>query len=109
MQKPKSAGQSGDTHSVIKPVKNFGLLCRSLSLGGLALALSACAAQDISLSAPLVQTESVDARAQQLLDKMTLQEKVGQVLQADIAAVTPEEVKRYNLGSVLNGGNSAPG
>ena len=76
MQKPKSAGQSGDTHSVIKPVKNFGLLCRSLSLGGLALALSACAPQDISLSAPLVQTESVDARAQQLLDKMTLQEKI---------------------------------
>ncbi|RDV25684.1 glycoside hydrolase family 3 protein [Alteromonas aestuariivivens] len=39
---------------------------------------------------------------------MTLEEKVGQVIQADIASVTPEEVAEYNLGSVLNGGNSAP-
>ena len=109
MQKPKSAGQSGDTRSVIKSAKNFGLLFRTLSLGGLALALSACVAQDISRPSYPVQTQSVDSRAQQLLEKMTLEEKVGQVLQADIAAVTPEEAKRYNLGSVLNGGNSAPG
>lgn len=40
---------------------------------------------------------------------MTLEEKVGQVIQADIAFVTPEEARAYNLGAVLNGGNSAPG
>ncbi|MEZ5954675.1 MAG: glycoside hydrolase family 3 N-terminal domain-containing protein [Hyphomonas sp.] len=39
---------------------------------------------------------------------MTLAQKVGQVVQADIASVTPEEVQAYHLGSVLNGGNSAP-
>ena len=39
---------------------------------------------------------------------MTLEEKVGQVVQGDIASLTPEDVKRYHLGSVLNGGNSAP-
>ena len=43
-----------------------------------------------------------------LLEQMTLEEKVGQILQADISSVTPKEVREYNLGSVLNGGNSAP-
>ena len=39
---------------------------------------------------------------------MTLEEKVGQLVQADIDSVTPAEVKKYHLGSVLNGGNSGP-
>lgn len=52
---------------------------------------------------------NVELRAEQILQKMTLEEKVGQIIQADIASVTPAEVKEYNLGSVLNGGNSAPG
>ena len=44
-----------------------------------------------------------------LMNKMTLEEKVGQTIQADIGSVTPEQVREYHLGSVLNGGNSAPG
>src|SRR3546814_11145042 len=39
---------------------------------------------------------------------MTVEEKVGQVVQADIASVTPADVKQYHLGSVLNGGSSGP-
>src|ERR1700755_2504080 len=39
---------------------------------------------------------------------MTLEEKVGQVIQGDIASLTPDDVRTYHLGSVLNGGNSAP-
>ena len=39
---------------------------------------------------------------------MTLQEKVGQMLQADISAASPDDVRTYGLGSVLAGGNSAP-
>ena len=53
--------------------------------------------------------KSVESRANALLARMTVEEKVGQIIQADIGSVTPEEVRRYNLGSVLNGGNSAPG
>ena len=48
-------------------------------------------------------------RAKEILSQMTLEEKVGQVIQGDISTVTPEDAKNYNLGSVLNGGNSAPG
>lgn len=44
-----------------------------------------------------------------LLAKMSLEEKVGQLIQADISAITPEDLHRYKLGSILAGGNSAPG
>ena len=46
---------------------------------------------------------------EQLLQSLTVEEKVGQIIQADVAAVTAEDVRKYRLGSVLNGGNSAPG
>ena len=39
---------------------------------------------------------------------MSVEEKVGQVIQADISSVTPEDVRKYQLGSILAGGNSAP-
>ena len=43
-----------------------------------------------------------------LLARMSLPEKVGQVIQADIASITPEDLRRYPLGAILAGGNSAP-
>ncbi|RDS78579.1 1,4-beta-D-glucan glucohydrolase [Alteriqipengyuania lutimaris] len=43
-----------------------------------------------------------------LLARMTLEEKIGQLVQADLCCVTPEDVKTYNLGSILVGGNSGP-
>lgn len=60
-------------------------------------------------SAPFGPEPEVDARVADLLSRMTLEEKVGQVIQADINSITPEEAAEYNLGSILNGGNSAPG
>lgn len=51
----------------------------------------------------------IEARIVELLDIMTTEEKIGQVIQADISSVTPDQVREYNLGSVLNGGGSAPG
>ena len=45
----------------------------------------------------------------QLLGTMTLEEKVGQMIQADIDSISPQDLHDYKLGSVLAGGNSAPG
>ena len=74
------------------------------------VALVACSSSNTVRVTQIATTESaVEARAQALLARMTLEEKVGQIIQADISAVTPEEARQYNLGSVLNGGNSAPG
>jgi beta-glucosidase len=52
---------------------------------------------------------AIEARIDDIMAKMTLEQKVGQVIQADSDSVTPEEVKAYRLGSVLSGGSSAPG
>lgn len=52
---------------------------------------------------------AIEARISELMASMTIEEMVGQTIQADINAVTPEDVRRYRLGSILNGGNSAPG
>jgi beta-glucosidase len=43
-----------------------------------------------------------------LLTGMTLEQKVGQVIQPDIASVTSEDLRHFALGSILNGGNSSP-
>lgn len=52
---------------------------------------------------------AVEARVDDLLAKMTVKQKVGQVIQGDTNSLTAEDVKTYRLGSVLSGGNSAPG
>ena len=39
-----------------------------------------------------------------ILSKMTLEQKVGQIIMPDLDAVTPIEAKAYQLGTILNGG-----
>jgi beta-glucosidase len=58
---------------------------------------------------PFPVDAALEARVQSILKTMTLEEKVGQVVQADIASVTPADARKYHLGSILNGGNSGPG
>ena len=45
---------------------------------------------------------------EQLIVGMTVEEKVGQVIQGDLDFISPEDVKKFKIGSVLNGGNTAP-
>ena len=40
---------------------------------------------------------------------MTLDQKIGQMTQPERLHITPAQVKRYHLGSVLSGGGSCPG
>ena len=57
---------------------------------------------------PLPHDPETEAFVSDLLARMTLEEKVGQVIQAELRSVTPEDIRRYHLGSVLNGGGSTP-
>src|SRR5690349_24080159 len=50
----------------------------------------------------------IEARIAALLRKMTLEQKVAQMIQADMRSVTPEDVRKYRLGSILNGGGAFP-
>jgi beta-glucosidase len=50
-----------------------------------------------------------EALIRRIVAGMTLEQKVGQMTQPNIWSVTPEDVRRYYLGSVLNGGGAWPG
>jgi beta-glucosidase len=52
---------------------------------------------------------AVEARVAALMARMSLEDKVGQLIQPDIATLTPDDLKTYKVGAVLNGGNSGPG
>ena len=45
----------------------------------------------------------LEKRVDDILRRMTLEEKAGQVIQASITTVKPEDIRTYHLGSVLNG------
>jgi beta-glucosidase len=61
-------------------------------------------------SSPDAMTDAATrAFVEDLLGRMTIEEKVGQVIQADIGSITPADLATYPLGSILAGGNSAPG
>ena len=47
-------------------------------------------------------------RVDALLGRMTLAEKIGQMTQLEKNSVTPDDVTRYGLGSVLSGGGGNP-
>ncbi|WP_249171855.1 glycoside hydrolase family 3 protein [Erythrobacter sp. JK5] len=57
---------------------------------------------------PVPTNPQHEARIAGLLARMTLPEKIGQLVQADLCCVTPSDVRTYNLGSILVGGNSGP-
>lgn len=55
------------------------------------------------------QQQQAEIMAAQVLARMTLEEKIGQMIQADIASITPAQLRHYKLGSILAGGGAAPG
>jgi beta-glucosidase len=51
----------------------------------------------------------VNEQADALLAQMTLDEKIGQMTQPDVHALTaPADIQKYFLGSILNGGGGGP-
>ena len=53
-------------------------------------------------------TKDIEERIDALMAQMTLEEKVAQMVQAEQADITLQEITRYGIGSVLSGGGSAP-
>lgn len=61
-------------------------------------------------ASPAAMTDAAtEAFVTELMSRMTLEEKVGQTIQADIGSIKPEDLLTYPLGSILAGGNSSPG
>ena len=80
-----------------------------LSILSLILSLSLSAEEDWSrVNTCKYSYGANDNLITELLSKMSIEQKVGQVIQGDLDFISPADVKKYHIGSVLNGGNTAP-
>ncbi|MBU7579957.1 MAG: glycoside hydrolase family 3 C-terminal domain-containing protein [Porphyrobacter sp.] len=62
-----------------------------------------------SASAPVASVPAPSANSPEaLLARMSIESKVAQIIQPDIGSITPEDVRKYRFGTILNGGNSGP-
>ena len=52
---------------------------------------------------------ALEAKVHAIVAGMTLEQKIGQMTQPDIRSVTPDDVRKYYIGSILNGGGAWPG
>jgi beta-glucosidase len=91
----------------------LGLLVGSSLLSGVALAAAASTTVHPAVwperPPALPPDVALEARISGLLGDMTLEQKVGQLIQADIGSITPDDLRHYPLGSILNGASSSPG
>ena len=53
-------------------------------------------------------TELTEERVADLIESMSVEEKVAQMFMVEIGSITPEEVEKFKIGAILNGGGSFP-
>lgn len=70
---------------------------------------SAASAEWPQIASPHSADPETEQRIAAIVSGMSLRQKIGQMTQADIRSVTPEQVREHYLGSVLNGGGAWPG
>jgi beta-glucosidase len=77
--------------------------------------LAACSGPEARLAKPAPKNATyrqasvpVEARVEDLLGRMTLDEKIGQMAQIEKGSIGPGDVAKYFLGSVLSGGGGRP-
>ena len=64
---------------------------------------------EMSVASTPKPLSSYNAQVKELLSKMTLEEKIGQMIQVDQEHLQdPADIEKYYLGSLLSGGNSDP-
>jgi beta-glucosidase len=59
-------------------------------------------------ASPIGLDAAMEARITVMLKAMSIEEKVGQVVQPDWRSIKPEEVTQYHIGSIENGGGAVP-
>lgn len=58
---------------------------------------------------PVVLDSATEAKITEMLKKMSIEQKVGQVVQPEWKTITPAELSQYHIGSLQNGGGAVPG
>lgn len=66
-------------------------------------------AERIVTVTPRTDTSVLGLSPQAILERLNLDQKLAQLIQAEISSVSLEDVRRLGIGSVLNGGGSYPG
>lgn len=61
-----------------------------------------------TLTSTVEKSPAVEKKIDQLLAQMSTEEKVGQLIQPELRHITPDDIKKYHVGGVLNGGGSFP-
>jgi beta-glucosidase len=80
----------------------------ALAALGATVALTACSNMKNTASSPALP-DNYDRQVTTLLAQMTLDEKIGQMVQADLSCVSNRaDILTYGLGSMLSGGDSKP-
>jgi beta-glucosidase len=54
-------------------------------------------------------SQPVETRLEDLLKRMTLDEKIGQMTQVEKNSIAPGDITKYYIGSLLSGGGGSPG
>ncbi len=84
----------------------------ALAMAALGLGLAGCNAWpfggEVTVAESAVPYEDEDAFIADLVARMSLERKIGQLIQPQINSFTPEDMQRYRFGSYLNGGNGGP-
>lgn len=60
------------------------------------------------ITSDIPKRDYIEERVADIVAKMTLGEKVGQMIMPEYRQITPKEAKQYKIGSVLNGGGGWP-
>lgn len=81
---------------------------RFISLIILVLILSACDINNQTSNDRGKISIQTLADIDQAIEVMTLEEKAGQLIQAERASISFSDITRYNIGSILSGGGSVP-
>ncbi len=85
------------------------VLAAALALGAAYVqAASAPLADWPHITSAIKQDKAMEAKIAQIVAGMTLAQKIGQMTQPEIKFITPDQVREYSIGSVLNGGGSWP-
>src|SRR5215510_979077 len=63
---------------------------------------------DSNTVAPTDSSQPIDARVEDLLKRMSLEEKIGQMTQVEKNSIRPGDITKYFIGSILSGGGGSP-
>ena len=93
--------------------KTVLLTCLAASLSA-SLAVTGCSSSEAAaatwpaVKSPIKKDPVIESKIDEWLAKMSIEQKVGQMIQAEIKSISPDDTAKYHIGSILNGGGSWP-